>query len=170
MVVVAVGTTLMSSLDQLWMLALALPLQLYGPVNAALLGSLALGGLLAGRWRGSSGGSVRCALIVLLGSWGLLFANSISVVVAQCVTLGGFTLLSISLGQRLHAATPSDVRSTTSSAVATVGTLCFAPVALVFGRVSEISGVFRAAWIAVALAALALIGTAVVQRWYSPTS
>ncbi len=156
LIVVTVGSSLMSQLDQLWLLALALPLPFYGPVNAAILASLGLGGHFAGMSR-STRNDIYVASSVLILSFGLLVKNDVSVIVAQCVTLGGLTFLAISLGQRLHAAIPSDVRTSTSSAVATLGMLVFAPTALLFGRLCETVTVFHAAWMAVTICGLSLL-------------
>lgn len=166
-VVVAIVQALMSYLDQLWMLALHLSIPLYGPVNALLLAGVAVGGRLATRRAGGTSkvtGETYVAMALVLICAGLFVHSALVVAISQSAILCGATWLIIAFSSQLHAATTSQVRSAVSSAVSTAGTISFVPVALLFGWISDTVGVFRAAWIPVALCALLLSFVLALRR------
>jgi MFS family permease len=154
------GSVLMQGMLEfgpLWLVALAVPAFLYGPHWAGLTSALGLGGLLGGqawitrRWavRLLAAAITACCVVLALSRQPL-------VVVGVQVSL---TLLvvavSIPVLRRLHDAVPSSIRAGVASGVGTLTWLTFVPFALVFGVVSERAGVDRAAWLLVAIAAVA---------------
>lgn len=164
LVLFEVGVNIMSQLDQLWMIALSLPIIFYGPVNAALLIGSGSSGLFADKLKNSRTKIAAVVGGIFVFSLLLLTRHIIAVVVAQVLFLGGFGILNIVFNKYLHAATSSKVRSGVSSIVSTVGTLVFLPLAYLFGYISDHQSVFKAAWIAVSIAALACIAVWSVLR------
>jgi MFS family permease len=151
LVLITVGIFIMSQLDQLWMLALSLPIVLYGPVNALLLAGGGLSGILANRVKKQGIGPFIILGSIIAASLLLLVHQLVVIVIAQIFFLGGMTILQIILNGRLHMAAASHIRSGVSSLVSTIGTLAYLPIALLFGFISDRYTVFRASWIVVVL-------------------
>jgi MFS family permease len=151
LVLITIGILIMSQLDQLWVLALSLPILLYGPVNALLLAGTAVSGFLASRANKARIGPLIVVGSVIVASLLLLVHKLPVIVLAQVLFLGGVTILQIILNRQLHSVADSHVRSGASSLVTTIGTLLFLPIALLFGFISDRYTVFRAAWIVVIL-------------------
>ena len=118
----------------------------FGPAWAALMVSLGLGGLLAGRVHFERWPSLVIVSVVLVGG-GLtlvLAQNPAVATTAQAV----LALLAIAIGiyltRLLHDAIPSDIRSGVSSTVGAGSWIVFLPFSLTFGAVSERWGVHTA--------------------------
>jgi MFS family permease len=158
---VAISSRLMFELDQLWLLALALPLGLYGPVNALTLSSISLGGVLAAQASGRISALATC-LAAILGSLALLTHNLPLTILGLLVICTAVVIQGVLLNRYLHDALPSRIRASGSSVVGTAGYIVFLPVAYIFGRVSDQSSVFNAAWIVVALSVGAALGFAAI--------
>jgi MFS family permease len=154
LILATIGVLIMSQLDQLWMLGLALPILLYGPINALLLAGGGISGILSDRVNKLKNGQAIVIGAVVASSALLLVRSLPLVVVGQVIFLAGVTILGILLNRQLHAAATSQVRSGVSSVVTTASTIIYLPVALLFGYVSDKHTVFRAAWIVVALTLL----------------
>jgi MFS family permease len=157
LVMVEIGILIMSQLDQLWLVSLSLPIALYGPVNAVLLAGGNSAGLIGDKIKGSRIRVLFVAGIVLISSFMLLYPHLLTVIIAQILFYSGLKTLNIVLNKYLHQVASSNIRSGVSSIVSTAGTLAFIPVAFIFGLVSDRAGVFNAAWITVAVAAISVV-------------
>lgn len=144
--------------DPLWPIALGLATIWYGPLNALLLSSHGLGGLVAGI------ASIRIWLIRLLGLGVLLAALGLTIENIYLVFLSQFSLatcataLMIILSGRIQDTLPSSQRSGSESAISTVSRLSFIASLPVFTIIAESQSVFVAAWVLVGIATLGFIG------------
>lgn len=159
LVLATVCSFIMNQLDQIWMLALALPILMYGPVNAILLASTAASGILANRVATSRSGPAIVVGTVFVASSLLLIRALPLVITGQVLFLGSITVLQIVLSRDLHAVAASNIRSGVSSLVTTIGTALFLPIALLFGYISDRYNVFHAAWIVFSLVILLCLAT-----------
>ena len=149
----------------LWLVALAAPAVLYGPYWAALVSSLGLGGLIAGRIhldRPRTATAVAAlmvlASVVLTTSRGVVVITAAQILLALLVVAAG-----IHVSRLLNDAVPSTIRAGVASGVSTVTWIAFMPIALGFGLLSEHHGVHTAGWMITAITAAAgllLIGMA----------
>lgn len=140
----------------LWLVALAVPALFYGPHWAGLTSALGLGGLL-----GSVRALTRLWVLVLVGISMLVCCvilitshAAVAVVVAQVVLTLLVVAVSIPVMRRLHDAVPSTIRAGVASGVGALTWLVFIPFALLFGVVSNRSGVHTAGWILIGFAGL----------------
>jgi MFS family permease len=139
--------------DQLWLLALAAPLVLYGPINASILSLLGLGGVLAPRFR-DRWLLLRVMLLALaVSSVGLALSRTLWLTVAcQLVVILSAIIMQILLTRDMHDQLPSHIRAGAASAIGTLSRVGLIIMALVFGYVTQHSSVFTAAWLIAALA------------------
>lgn len=157
----------------LWLVALSAAPVVYGPFWAALVATLGLGGLLAGRLP-MDRPLVRIALTtaMTLGSIALSVTRHLVVVaVAQVVLVLVAMALSIHVARLLHDAVPSTVRAGVASGVGAFSWIVFLPFALVFGLVSRDLGVDTAGWMitgAVLLVGAVLVVDTVIRRARPP--
>lgn len=151
-------------IDQLWPLALTLPVVWYGPLNALLLSGYGLGGPLADRiakynWVGT-----------LVCGFGLVCTLSLSVrniyviAAAQFGFITCFSALLIIAEGRLQDVVPSRLRTSALSVASSLTTLCFVPVAFAFGLATESFSVFRASYLLLPITAAGIIGYLVFRR------
>jgi len=163
LVTITIEMRLMFELDQLWLIALALPAIFYGPVNALLLSSTSSGGIIAGKIRNKMP-VMLVGLFVLLSSIVLLTRYRLLIIIAQTVLLTGLIVLNVIFSRYLHDTLSSKIRVGASSVVTTVGYIAFLPIALLFGAISKYFNVFHAAWVVVVLAMAMIIGIWVVTN------
>lgn len=139
--------------DQLWPMALMLPIVWYGPLNALLLSGSGLGAVLAQKLKSST----QLLLLSCLGiiSVALLsFRHLESTVIGQFTTITIFTILNVIVTAKLHDSVPSRIRTGVSSAVSTASTLATLPLLLVFGMLVNNYSVFTASYLLVAISLL----------------
>ncbi len=144
--------------DQLWLIALSVPVVMYGPVNGLLLSMLGIGGLAADKLKMSRPKIlILTAFAMLVGGLVLVFSKTASfTVIAMTIVAFGFLTISIVFSRFMHDDLPSRVRAGSSSAVSTIGRLVLIPTGLLFGVVSQRRSVFAASWIVVILALVIL--------------
>lgn len=146
-----IATRLLLEFDQLWLIALALPLVLYGPVNALLLSAYGGSGMAANRIQNKRWIILGTGLGMVVASLALPFHTLWLTIAAICFLIAGIMTLEVLLSRRLHDALPSRIRAGASSTVITIGYAAFIPVGLGFGLISKHGGIFTASWIPVAL-------------------
>lgn len=148
----------MSDVDPLWPIALGLATILYGPLNALILSSNGLAGLLAGI------ASMRLWLLrllglgVLLAALGLTIANIYIIVLSQFILLTCTTTLMVILSGRIQDSLPSSQRAGSESAISTLSRLSFVALLPLFMYITQGRSVFMAAWLLVVVALLVVIG------------
>lgn len=139
--------------SQLWWIALALPVSLFGPFNGALLATIGLGGLAASRFklhrprRLQALAALMLLAAVLLGLW----RAPVPVLICQVMVTTGAIAVSVVFNRWLHDALPSQVRAGASSAVNTLTRVVLIPVSLLFGVLSRHGTAFEASWMLVVL-------------------
>ena len=143
----------------LWMVTLAASAGLYGPHWAGLMAALGLGGLLGGRLTLTRPIMAAAIAATILASCVVLTTSHVIgiVIVAQILLVLLVVAVSIPITGRLHDAVPSSIRAGVASGVGTLTWLTFLPFALLFGAVSERSGVHDAGWILGVVAVLTLL-------------
>ena len=141
----------------LWLVALAAPAYLYGPHWAGLTAALGVGGLLGSRpWITGRTAAVILAAVAVGCCVVLAWSTTAALVIGSQVLLTAVVVaVSIPVMRLVHDAVPSTVRAGVASGVGTLTWLAFVPFALVIGFVSDRMGVDNAAWVFVAVAAVA---------------
>ncbi len=153
----------------LWLIAHDAAAGLYGPYWAALMATLGLGGLLAGRIPlDKPVVLVIVGAIMLLASLALTIDSLPVVIGAQIVLALLLLITSIRVIQLLHDSVPSTIRTGVASGVSAFGWICFLPFALGLGYLSRSQGVEVAAWMLIAATALTSLGLAVLARRQQP--
>jgi MFS family permease len=161
-VLTAVISQTMFEFGPLWLVAFSAAPALYGPFWAALVATLGLGGLLAGRLpmdrplvQTALTGTMALASVALTVTGNLMVAA-----VAQVTLVLLAVALSIHVTRLLHDAVPSAVRAGVASGVGAFSWIAFLPFALAFGVVIRDRGVESAGWMltgTVLLVGLALV-------------
>ena len=174
MVLSALVLQVMLEFGPLWMVDLDAPAALYGPHWAGLMAALGLGGLLGGRLR-LTGQATALAIGTLIVACCVVLTTSRAigvVIVAQVVLLLLVVAVSIPITARLHDAVSSTIRAGVASGVSTFTWIVFLPFALVFGGVSDRSGVHDAGWtlVAVGVATVGLLAWTVHGFVRSPAA
>lgn len=159
--------------SQLWLIALAAPVILYGPANALLLSSVVFSGFFASAFAKS-----RKLLYLALGFMAAsvfvltLFKNVAAVVVALFIVAFTAIVFQIVFNKQLHDRLSSNIRAGAVSALSSASKLIFIPIALLFGFVSQQSSVFTGSWIIIGVALLtavfAVMVLAHIKRIRSP--
>lgn len=153
----------------LWLVADHAAPGLYGPYWAALMATLGLGGLLAGRLPLHRPTVLGVVAVVLVVASVALVVDSLAVAVGAQVVLALLLLIaSIRATQLLHDAVPSAIRTGVASGVSALGWLAFLPFAFTFGLLSREEGVHVAGWMFVAATAAACLVLVVVVRAQPP--
>lgn len=146
-------TEILYEFNQLWLIALAAPIVLYGPANALLYAAEGLAGLLAPRLRLQRARIllpllVAVAVLVVC----LIFTRDVFIIVAAQVLLAILLLaVDIIFVGNMHAQLPSNVRAGAASAVSTFGRVLLIPASLLFGWISARHDIFAASWVLLGL-------------------
>lgn len=166
-----VVTTAMFEFAPLWLVEGGAGAAAYGPMWAALMAALGLGGLLAGRVRFDAPATQAAVAVLLFGTSAVLILSRslLLVTAAQVLLVALMVTLTIFLTRLLHDGLSSDVRSGVASGVGAMTWLVFLPFALVFGWVSEHWGVHAAGTMLLAASALAVPLLMAVIRGGAPT-
>jgi predicted MFS family arabinose efflux permease len=157
----------------LWMIALSASALFFGPFWAAMVATLGLGGLLAGRFDlrrpavlATVVAAMTAAALALVLGRGLL-----AVTVAQVVLALVLVVVGIHVTKLVHDAVPSAVRSGVASGVSAFTWLAFLPLATGFGLLAARVGVARAGWLivlAVVVAGAVLVRVSVRAEGIEP--
>jgi hypothetical protein len=153
----------------LWLVAADAAPGLYGPYWAALMATLGLGGLLAGRIALERIGPLAVVTVVAVAAGIALTVDNLGVAILAQITLALlFLIASIRATQLLHDSVPSSIRTGIASGVGALGWIVFVPFAFVLGLVSREQGVHLAAWMIVAVTVAASVALAIVGRAQPP--
>lgn len=157
-VLISVVLEFFLQVDQLWPLALALPIVFYGPLNALLLFAYGLAAPFAARLAKSrSLLKISCVMVIVLICL-LTISNLTLVVIAQAGSTAILSALVVLLTGRLHDTLPSHLRSGGSSTVSTLRTLFYVPLVFMFGLITTNYSVFAAAYMLIPLIVLGVVG------------
>ena len=141
-------------LSQLWFIALATPLLLYGPISAAVYATWTIGGLVAKRLR--IGPPMIIVFAAIFGSVAaLIISHNYWVTLAAQVLLGTcLVAIGVLLSQKLHDELPSKLRAGSSSIIGALTRMVIIPFSLAFTTISYTHDVFTASWLLLALAVI----------------
>jgi MFS family permease len=148
-VLVAALVQVVFEFGPLWLIALSASALFFGPFWAAMVSTLGLGGLLAGRLA-LHRPAVAVAVVAAMtaAGVGLIVGRGLVVVtVAQVVLALTLSVVGIHVTKLVHDAVPSSVRSGVASGVSAFTWLTFLPFAIGFGVLGDRVGVFRAGWL-----------------------
>ncbi len=165
LVLTSLSTFIVLEFSQVWLIALAVPLILYGPINAGILAGYGSAGALGRHLQLQKKSTLFTVLALAIISSIILAASSniILVVAALIVITITFTLITIAFTKLLHDSLHSKIRAGAASAVSSIGRTLIIPIVLVFGYVSNQSSIFSASWILVGL--LGFIGVFAVMSF-----
>ena len=153
----------------LWLVAADAAPGLYGPYWAALMATLGVGGLLAGRIALERIGPLAVVTVVAVAAGIALTVDNLGVAIVAQITLALlFLIASIRATQLLHDSVPSSIRTGVASGVGALGWMVFVPFAFVLGLVSRDQGVHVAAWMIVGVTVAATVALAIVGRAQPP--
>jgi MFS family permease len=151
----------------LWLLELRSKPGSYGPFSAAAFGALGVGGWLAGHVDLHRRSHRRIAVAVIAASTATFstLRNMPGVTIAMAGFVTTLVVARIALTAKLHAASESSVRAGVSSAVSTLSFVIFLPISVVFGLITDRSGVYMAA---ILMAAVAFIVATLLTAMFRP--
>ena len=158
---------LLFELSQLWYIALALPLVLYGPAFALVQLSISASGLISHFLQNRTKLIGLAAIGTVAVALGLITHVLVIVILAQFLVLATLLGLGVILSHLLHDRLPSFVRTGASSIVSTIGQLAYIPAALLFGNLATQHSVFSAAWVIIAGCLCIAIATISINRQVS---
>lgn len=149
---------------QLWFIAVAAPLVLYGLFSAAVFSSWITGGLLADKIKSKSA-TIILMTTVLLSIICLIFArNYWFVLVIQFVLAICLVALSVILAKKMHDELPSRLRAGSASVVSTLARIILIPGSLLFTIVANDYGLSLATNILLAIAAISIISFSFISH------
>jgi len=142
--------------SQLWFIAVAAPIIIFGPGNALVVSSWSLGGLFSKYMKGSRRIIFIC-IFMLVSSIALSLTHLIwFIIAAQTILSIGIVGLSVVLTHQLHDQLPSRVRAGASSTVSTMSIIILVPLAIIFGLLASQRSVFVANILLIAVLLIAL--------------
>ena len=148
---------ILMEMGQVWLIALAAPIILYGPASALFFSAWGVGGVIA-RYITRKRTLIVCMSIVMVGLLTLvatrwLWLNIVAQLTAGILSYG----VTVVLTRQLHDNLPSRVRAGSASAVNTVSRLFIIPLSLLFGAIANTSSIFVATWLLVGIFAIAFL-------------
>lgn len=160
-VVAMVGFTMLQEIlleiSQLWFIAVATPLGLYGLFSASLFSSWALGGILAARVRSNLSSYILMSLI-LVSIVGLITTRNYWLVAAvQFVLAVSLIALGVILAKKLHDELPSKLRAGSASVVSTLARLLLIPSVLAFTAIGNTASIYSATYLLLGVAIVAIV-------------
>lgn len=144
-------------LSQLWFIAVAAPIALYGVFSAAVFSSWTTGGLLAARIKSRSS---------ILGLMGVLLAMIILLIVGRhyvLVLMAQFAIaicliaIGVILAKKMHDELPSRLRAGSASVISTLARIILIPGSLLITGIANAYDVFAATYVLVGVAIVSVI-------------
>lgn len=150
--------------SQLWFIAVAAPVALYGVFSAAVVSSWTIGGLLASRMK-SKIANIVLTLALLATIISLIAAqNFVTVLIAQFIIAVCLVALSVILAKKMHDELPSRLRAGSSSIVSTLTRIILIPGSILFTIVANNNSISSATYILLGLAIVASIAFLSIAR------
>lgn len=140
-VIATIGFTVLQEfifeLSQLWFIAVAAPVALYGVFNAAVFSSWTTGGLLAARIRSKPAiislmGTTVAMVVLLIASHHYILVLIAQVIVAVCLIAIG-----VILAKKMHDELPSRLRAGSSSVISTIARIIIIPGSLLVTGIAQ---------------------------------
>ncbi len=152
--IVGVIIGLLFNYGQLWYIAVALPLLLYGPAYAALQACLVFGGVIADRVRL---GTVALAVICTLSTFALMLPNTPLIIVGQIFLQTTLVIVMIWLSGYINDKISSSQRSGIGSIISTATKISLLFASVAFGYLSHHYTVFSTPILILLLVGLMII-------------
>jgi MFS family permease len=143
-------------LGQLWFIAAAMPVALYGVFGALLFSSWTLGGLFAPYIQKKMLLYGTIAAVIGAAFALAIFRSYVAVAVSQFILCIGLIALGVVLAKKMHDELPSNLRAGSASVVSTVARLIIIPFGLIFTAYANANTVFTASYILVGILVIAM--------------
>lgn len=157
-------------LGQLWFIAVAAPVALYGVFNAAVFSSWITGGLLAKRIKSKPAIiSLMCmtvAMVILL----IASRHYILVLVAQVLIAVCLIAIGIILAKKMHDELPSRLRAGSSSVISTIARIIIIPGSLLLTGVAQAYDMSIATYILLGVAVISVTAFMLIKSIKEKTS
>ncbi len=144
-------------MNQIWLIALAMPLFLFGPTHAITATTFGLGGVMANFVKSktkiiaSMFVSLACIIVLIYSHniWLSVLAIFLIMVINYAIN--------IVMSHNFHDSLPSNTRAGSMSAINAIKRLLMIPASVLFGVIAINYGIFQAGWLTVGLFAVAII-------------
>lgn len=144
-------------LSQIWFIAVAAPLVLYGVFSAIVFSSWSLGGILSEKIKMNSSIILTIA-VTIVAILGLIFTRDYWIILAsQFILATCFIALGVVLSKKMHDELPSKLRAGAASVVSTLARLLLIPSALLFTTLANNYNVFSASYMLLAIGIIASV-------------
>lgn len=144
-------------LSQLWFIAVAAPIALYGVFSAAVFSSWTTGGLLASRIK--SRGAIISLMVILISMIALLIVahDYVWILVAQFIIAICLVAIGIILSKKMHDELPSRLRAGSASVVSTLARIILIPGSLLITGIANSYDIFVATYVLLAVALVSIV-------------
>lgn len=150
-------------LNQLWFIAVAAPLALYGVFSAAIFSSWTTGGMVASRFK-SKMFSYFLIFMTLISLTGLIVSRDYWVILVWQVGLAvSLVALGVMLAKKLHDELPSRLRAGSASVVSTLARLLLIPGSLLIAAIANQYSIFKATYVLLAVAIVASVSFLLIK-------
>jgi predicted MFS family arabinose efflux permease len=157
LIATAIVWTIVMEMWQVWLIALIVPVILFGPINAFISSIFGLGGILSHFIKSKSRMFIS-TLITLTTIFCLIFSRNVwLIILAIFILMMATYAIDIVLTHKLHDNLTSKVRVGSSSAINSVRRLLIIPVSLFFGAIANGYSIFTAGWLLAGLIVIAAI-------------
>lgn len=160
-VIATIGFTVLQEfifeLSQLWFIAVAAPIALYGVFNAAVFSSWTTGGLLAARIKSKS--AIIGLMVVTVAMVVLLIASRhyFLVLIAQVVIAVCLIAVGVILAKKMHDELPSRLRAGSSSVISTIARIIIIPGSLLVTGIAQSYDMSIATYVLLAVAIVSVV-------------
>lgn len=146
-------------LYQLWLIALLIPLILFGPISALMQSSIGLGGILAPRLAKKKNRILGFLFLLFVAAVGTTVRQPVITVLGLMIMLVAAFTLGVIMDQHLHGELDSHMRAGGMSIASTLGEIGFFIFGPLLGYVSSKSTPFTAGWVLVLIALGVIVTT-----------
>jgi MFS family permease len=160
-VIATIGFTVLQEfifeLSQLWFIAVAAPIALYGVFNAAVFSSWTTGGLLAARIKSKS--AIIGLMVATVAMVVLLIASRhyFLVLIAQVVIAVCLIAVGVILAKKMHDELPSRLRAGSSSVISTIARIIIIPGSLLVTGIAQSYDMSIATYVLLAVAIVSVV-------------
>lgn len=144
-------------LSQLWFIAVAAPLALYGVLSAAVFSSWATGGLLAARIKSRT--ALISLMLTLIATILLLVVarHFVVVLAAQFIIAICLIALGVILAKKMHDELPSRLRAGSASVISTLARIILIPGSLLITGIANTYDIFSATYVLLGVAVISAV-------------
>lgn len=149
--------------SQLWFIALATPIVLFGVISATVFSTWTAGGLIAPFFNSRTRIFVAC-LVLLIALAGLALSQNYWLTLVVQFTIGLLMIaFGVLLSKKMHDQLPSKLRAGSSSVISTIARFILIPLSLVLTFVAQASDIFAASWILLVIGIISVIAFLAVK-------